>query len=385
MTGKRRTFAEIMGIVLLFSLLSCNGKSNCKTLSESEASRLVKEETAAFLERKGEELKPMWDKQVFTYQDLSMPVKVRVLGDKPEDGRSLYISMHGGGNAPEELNNQQWENQIALYSPAEGVYVAPRAPFNDWNMWFRPEIDPLFESLILAAVIEMDVNPDKVYLMGYSAGGDGVWRLAPRMADRWAAASMMAGHPGEASLLNLRNLPFMIWMGENDEAYNRNGLAVVKGRELDSLQKADPAAYIHETHIVEGKGHWMDREDAYAVEWMPQFKRNPFPDQIVWRQEEVVRSRFYWLEVDPEEARHGMTVRASHDGNDFTIAQCDYARISICLNDQLADLDQPVTVHYGGRKIFEGKVPRQRELIRASLEAGNDIRMVYTAKLELVL
>jgi poly(3-hydroxybutyrate) depolymerase len=44
------------------------------------------------------------------------------------------------------------------------------------------------------------VNPDKVYLLGYPAGGDGVWQLAPRMADRFAAAAMMAGHPNGASL-----------------------------------------------------------------------------------------------------------------------------------------------------------------------------------------
>ena len=68
-------------------------------------------------------------------------------------------------------------------------------------------------------------NPDKVYLMGYSAGGDGVYQLAPRMADRFAAASMMAGHPGNASPLGLRNLPFAIFSGADDAAYNRNKVA----------------------------------------------------------------------------------------------------------------------------------------------------------------
>ena len=36
------------------------------------------------------------------------------------------------------------------------------------------------------AVIKENVNPNKVYLLGYSAGGDGVYQLAPRMANRWA-------------------------------------------------------------------------------------------------------------------------------------------------------------------------------------------------------
>ena len=71
----------------------------------------------------------------------------------------------------------------------------------------------------------MRLDPNKVYLMGYSAGGDGVYQLAPRMADRFAAAAMMAGHPNETSPLGLRNLPFTIHMGENDTPYKRNKVA----------------------------------------------------------------------------------------------------------------------------------------------------------------
>jgi ABC-type multidrug transport system fused ATPase/permease subunit len=44
------------------------------------------------------------------------------------------------------------------------------------------------------------------------------------MADRWAAASMMAGHPGGVSLVNLRNTPYMMWVGALDKAYDRNAL-----------------------------------------------------------------------------------------------------------------------------------------------------------------
>ena len=42
-------------------------------------------------------------------------------GTKPADGRSLFISLHGGGGAPASLNNSQWENQKKLYQPANSV------------------------------------------------------------------------------------------------------------------------------------------------------------------------------------------------------------------------------------------------------------------------
>ena len=323
-----------------------------------------------------------WVLKNFSRDGLQMKFDYRVFGELPEDGRSLFISMHGGGNAPEALNTQQWKNQIRLYEPREGVYVAPRAPWDDWNMWFKPGLDEFFEALIQTAVVEMEVNPDKVYLMGYSAGGDGVWRMAPRMADRWAAASMMAGHPGEVSQVNLRNVPFMIWMGENDGAYDRNKLAVEKGRVMDSLQQAEPEGYIHETHIVKGKGHWMDRADTAAIAWMTKYKRNALPKKIVWRQEEVMRPFMYWLGVDLETARPGMAVVAELSGNEIKIEACDYPKLRIYLNDRMVDMDKPVKVTYKGKVLFEKKLARTAKCMARTLCERGDSELVFSGYVE---
>jgi poly(3-hydroxybutyrate) depolymerase len=42
------------------------------------------------------------------------------------------------------------------------------------------------------------IHTNKVFLTGYSAGGDGVYHLAGMMADLLAGAAMMAGHPNNA-------------------------------------------------------------------------------------------------------------------------------------------------------------------------------------------
>ena len=70
---------------------------------------------------------------------------------------------------PCSVNDQQWRNQLQLYQPKEGYYVAPRAPTDSWNMWFKPHITPLFDRLIENFVVKHRVNPDKVYVLGYSA------------------------------------------------------------------------------------------------------------------------------------------------------------------------------------------------------------------------
>lgn len=342
----------------------------------------------------GERLKKEWMKttrarlglyyraRTLTHNGVSMPLWWTVYGDKPVDGYSLFISLHGGGGTTQEVNNQQWENQKHLYRPQQAVYVAPRAPWNLWNMWCHEGIDPLYEQLIQMCVAFEGVNPDKVYLMGYSAGGDGVWRMAPRMADSWAAASMMAGHPGDVSLLNLRNLPFMIWCGEHDAAYNRNTLAAQRGLQMDSLQQHDPMGYVHQTHIIKGVGHWMNRVDSAAVPWMQQFRRNPYPKQIVWRQAEVVKPYFYWLGAPQHELAPGKMVRASIHGNQVDITACDYSSLTIYLNDDLVDLDKAVTIKYGKRLLFRGRVRRKESTMRQTLFQRNDWAYMFPAMVE---
>ena len=314
--------------------------------------------------------------------DLKMKYSAQVFGEKPADGRSLWISMHGGGNAPTSLNDSQWENQKRLYQPAEGVYVCPRAPWDDWDMWFKNPIDKMFEELIQTMMLYYDVNPDKVYLMGYSAGGDGVWRMAPRMADHWAAASMMAGHPGDVSLLGVRNLPFMLWCGGEDAAYNRNKEVALRGVEMDSLQRSDPEGYIHETHIVAGKPHWMDLEDKAALPWMAKYKRNPYPKTVVWCQGDNGRAQFYWLGVPATETKKGNVMRASINNNVVTITKCDYSQVTIYLNDQLANLDKAVKVVYKKKTLFKGKIPRTAENLQKSLEERGDPSYCFPAILK---
>ena len=315
----------------------------------------------------------------------SMKYAYTVFGDEPVGGHSLWISLHGGGGTTPEVNNGQWDNQKRLYKPEEGIYLSPRAPWDAWNMWFQEPIDGLFEELIQTMITVKGVNPDKVYLLGYSAGGDGVWRLAPRLADHWASASMMAGHPGDVSLVNVRNLPFLIWVGENDDAYNRNKEVAARGVVLDSLQRNDPEGYIHECHVVEGMGHWMKLTDAAALPWMAAYTRNPYPKRIVWQQEEVTRPSFYWLSAPADEIRRGMKAIVEVEGNTITIEQCDYSSLTILLNDSIVDLDKKVKVVKDGRTIYKGLLERKEETLKKTLYDRNDPSYMFDCELTVSL
>lgn len=261
--------------------------------------------------------------------------------------------------------------------------IAPRAPTDNWNLWHEAHIDALFDRLIEDFVVLRGVNPDHVYIMGYSAGGDGVWQLAPRMADRWAAAAMMAGHPNDASLLPLRNLAFAAFVGGADAAYNRNKVVAERIAELDRLQQEDPGGYDHLGRVYPGLAHWMNLKDAEALLWMVLKTRQPWPKKVIWLQSGVTHTRYYWLAVPAAEAMPGKEIVAELDGQTIRLSGDVPKGLMLRLSDELLDLDHEVRVEIAGQQVFQGRVPRTAQAIRESLLQRSDPRSVTTASLVL--
>ena len=352
-----------------------------KSDAQSRAAAIWAEHAERLRTERSAELESM----SLSHADHTMRLLRRDFGQAEHGQRSLWISMHGGGGTTPAVNDQQWRNQIRLYEPEEGIYIAPRAPTDTWNLWHRPEIDALFDRLIESAVIVWGVDPDRIYLMGYSAGGDGVYQLAPRMADRFAAAAMMAGHPNDARPEGLRNLPFALFMGANDTAFNRNTVAAQWGERLAALQATDPDGYTHLVRIYPDLGHWMDRKDAEGVPWMAAFRRNPWPSKVVWRQGNTTHPRFAWLAVDESAAAPGRQIVASVDGQTITLESDDLQAVTLLLHDRLIDLDQPITVIANTQRVFEGFVPRTESAMRESLRLRPDPNMIAAAMLRIEL
>lgn len=356
-------------------------------LSRDEASVRVDEFWQKFKEEQRSIRKSELAKSTLTFGGRTLHWQECCYGDsEPEGGRSLWISMHGGGSCTAADNDEQYQNQLTLYEPTEGIWVVPRSPTDDWNQWHQEHIDQMFDRIIENYIIAKDVNPDRVYILGYSAGGDGVYQLAPRMADRFAAASMMAGHPNDASPLGLRNLPFAIFVGENDTEYDRHIIARRWADQLDALEEADPGAYQHHVNICADMGHWMCGRDAEALPWMAQWTRNPWPKKIVWVQGHVTHDRFYWLSIpDLGRAQPGQTITAEVDEQAIKISASEsIQRLTLRLSDALLDLDQPINVQIDGLgEVFHGEVPRTELAIRDSFRRRADPSSAATALIDL--
>ncbi|RZA22198.1 MAG: alpha/beta hydrolase [Proteobacteria bacterium] len=310
----------------------------------------------------------------------TMKYLVKTFGAKPEKGHSLYISLHGGGQTSQQENDGQWTNQIELYKPAEGIYIAPRAPTDTWDLWQLPHIDKLIERMIANYIITGQVNPNRIYFMGYSAGGDGLYQLGPRLADRIAAGAMMAGHPGDASPVSLRNIGFSIHVGGNDTAYDRHKLGAEWLQKLKDLRQENPDGYQSFGQIVAGKGHWMDLVDAEAVPWMAGFTRNPFPKKISWHQDDVTHERFYWVKNDKVKAH--TELNAEINGQTIKVADNMEGKVFIRLNDGLIDLSKDIVIERNGKKSAALKAKRSIKVIGETLLDRSDPEDVFTVEFE---
>ncbi len=355
-----------------FFFLLCLMGPSIGQLSKEESAKLTQEvftKLAASRSLEMKEVKEGFKSFEITAAGQTMKCVGKLYGEAKAGERRLFISMHGGGGAPARVNDQQWSNQIQLYVPKEGWYVAPRAPTNTWNLWHEPHIDELFAKLIEDMVAKYGVDPNKVYLMGYSAGGDGVYQLAPRLADRFGAASMMAGHPNGVSADGLYNLPFRIYMGGKDSAYQRNEVAAKWKEKLAKLQK-ERGGYEHKVTIYPEDGHWMKKKDAEAVPWMASQTRDPWPKKVIWGKSGTRSERFYWLGGKPEGV-----IEAEVKGPEIAINGAGDDEITLYLSDELIDLEEQIRVKIDNKVVFEGNVERTSESIESSLKHRLDARM----------
>ena len=319
--------------------------------------------------------------------------KVTKKGDKKR--LPLYIALHGGGGAPKRTNDSQWEHMKRYYLPnvKEGIYVAPRGVTNTWNLHFVKESYVLYDRMIENMIAFENVDPNKVYVMGFSAGGDAVYQIGARMPDRWAAVNMSAGHHNNVPPENLFNLPFLIQVGANDSMYKRNEVAIEYNEKLKALAKEHKGSYPHDLFVHFKRGHnFLDnhpkeveqlimespeellkkdgksriiKKNTSAINWLKQHTRNPYPTKIIWNLKAVTDRtgiskdkkqlwdtsnkgrQLYWLDlmdIPPKEAGTEK-ITASYDKSTNTVTVSGKPKkLRILLNEKMVDFSKEITV-----------------------------------------
>lgn len=358
------------------------------------------------------------EEQSMALGEVRMKYGLQVLGEPGDHGYPVYIALHGGGEAPfPDINNQQWNHMYVYYrdSVESGIYVNPRGVRDTWDTHANPESYPLYDRLIENLTAFYNVDPNRIYLLGFSAGGDGVYLISPRMADRFAAVHMSAGHPNDGSMVNLYNTPIQLQVGMNDFAYDRNHETVRYQMVLDRLRMEHPEGYTHNVYVHVDKPHnfydnaqeyqqvmidsisWLHTGlvtrrmvDSNAVHFLREFTRNPLPDRVIWdlntRDRLGMRTveSFYWLKV-PAGITHGeVSVSLDREHNRIRVERDDTnGAVRVLLRDEMLDLDRPVKVEYPDGKEKTLTVERSEKVMRETLEERGDPCYIFAAELPL--
>jgi transposase-like protein len=310
------------------------------------------------------------------------------------------------------------------------VYVAARGVEDQWNTHFRASSYPLYDRLIQNMIANMDVDPNRVYIMGYSAGGDGVYQITPNMADRFAATNMSAGHPNGINELNLKNVAFQLQVGEIDEAYDRYLWVSRYDALLDALGN-EYGGYEHRAFVHDMRQHsyvtdrrpqhgddrvmtnpqaWLAaRESAdrvydslrddtyYPPDWMQGVTRDPLPSEVIWnlgtRADQRTVESFYWLSA-PMSVRQGLVFAHYDRAKNLVVLDTESVRnaaynasrkqvvwsestkgagfdFEVLLNEEMIDFSQPVTFVVDGAAVCATVVPSRAVLEQTTNERGD--------------
>jgi pimeloyl-ACP methyl ester carboxylesterase len=256
---------------------------------------------------------------------------VKQVGEKPAGGWALVIAMHGGGGAPQAVNDGQWRHMQVYYKDhpeASGyLYCALRAPTDEWNGFYTDYFYPLLEKLIRQFVVCDGVDPDRVVAIGYSHGGYGAFAVGPKLPHRFAAVHASASAPtdGETSPVGLHTLPFSFMVGGKDTAFGRRERCEKFAARLAELKQRHPGRYPSTFTLVEKNGH-TGLPDRDLLADLVTRVRTPLPRALSWEPTDTVVTDHYWLRLRLPQKRQRL--EAKLDGQRLTLQAWDEAALA---------------------------------------------------------
>lgn len=158
----------------------------------------------------------------------------------------LVIYLHGSGGAGDDNakqiagGNQKGSHlwirpDIQQHDPA--FVVAPQAPTTE--QWGNPDSDSLtvygqlMLDLIRSLSREFNIDPNRLYIVGQSRGGRGVWDLVTKSASIFAAAVPVCGDGSPARVVAAKGVAIWAFHGAKDDV-----VPVAGSRELVAALKA---------------------------------------------------------------------------------------------------------------------------------------------------
>ena len=316
----------------------------------------------------------------------SMKATMFARGTKPDGGYPLFIALHGGGkgfvDGPWDLmdNTLAYEYYIKNAERDRNwftLFFVPRMADDRIGRWYLQPQRMMIRRICRLAAVSDFVNPKKIYLYGASEGGYGTHRLALFMPDYFAGVSPIAACEPLKAPENVRNLPFLMYVGANDNGFGRSEYANIWKTKLAELKQQAPEDYEHSVNILPGQGHAISPYQHTG--WLSQHEKRTYPKNISYLyynmthdyEEEAFSHGVYYLDFRDLKHDKKAEIRfdVEHQGNTFRITTTDpqgtKVQGSLGLFISEVDFNQPIEVYKEGKLVF-------KEMVKPSIGAMAD-------------
>jgi dienelactone hydrolase len=318
-------------------------------------------------------------------------------------GKGLVMGLHGGGKGAGSADGPRGTWQI---KGCMGMY--PQGLVLQGDNWNTVQGEKQILSLIEIAKAQHDIDPDRVYVVGFSMGGTGSWHMAGRFPDLFAGAAPCAGvimaepksqlaDPDDVARLqygilpNVRNLAMYYFIGLEDKNC-MPGTYLFAWEEMKELIEDDKSGYSKiRFKTYPGLAHaFPPGEPAKCTEWLGEQRRDTFPQKIVWqfarrpfpvrkkfdKTDRLINTRFYWIHHSNPTDK--MELVAERKGNAFDIETSgEVEGLWLMLNPAMIDVNKEVVVRLDGEEVYRGKPKPSLRTILESLSARLDKRMFF--------
>lgn len=230
------------------------------------------------------------------------------------------------------------------------------------------------------------IDPNRIYLMGSSAGGSGAMHLASCYPDRFAAVLAFVAAGNNYPLANFRNLPVAFHHGDQDWTS-----AVCNVRVQVQRMQALSCPVLYREY--KGAGHSVPGPHEPLMAWLFEQKRNPVPTTITHDCEAPSLGRSYWFHIrELDDPHQRAKVEATIEGQSIQVRPQNIASFSLetellpgITSVQIGDTRLAARNHYAlqnGRWNALGELPGPSTRIyeagaAANLYQGEPLLIVY--------
>jgi predicted peptidase len=140
--------------------------------------------------------------------------------------------------------------------------------------WDSPAMQGMVIAEIDKTLTEFHGDPQRLYLSGFSMGGAGVYQIAARWPERFAALVAISGYvpTADADLVKrIRQIPLRIFHGASDERVSVNGARQLAAELKDTAAAVDYVEYPNTRH---GPTAEKTYADASVIEWLLSQRRH---------------------------------------------------------------------------------------------------------------